>query len=104
MLVAVISKEKNKIEFNLIVKQDIIRIKKVHALIVIIYFFNTESSMDMSLTNESAWTYFSGKDGSKSEYFRDHYWPPYLLFGILAIGALCNIFLVSASNYHVKEY
>ena len=80
------------------------KIKKDHALIILICLSNSESRMDTSLTNESAWTYFSGKEGSKSEYFQDHFWPVYLLFGILAIGALCNMFLVSTSNHHVEEY
>ena len=48
-----------------------------------------------NMTNESAWIYFSGQDGSKFLYFRETSWPMYLLFSILIIGAMCNVFLVS---------
>ena len=60
--------------------------------------------MEKNFLNESAWTYFSGKEGSKSEYFREHFWPAYLLFGVLVIGAMCNVFLVSTFFYPKQNY
>ena len=50
---------------------------------------------DCVMINDYVWEYFSGKDGSKSEYFRENTWPTIVLFSILIAGAFCNVFLVS---------
>ena len=55
--------------------------------------------MDTAIMNKTAWAYFSGEDGSKSLYFRDHPWPIYLLFSIIIVGAVFNLFLVGISAY-----
>ena len=64
---------------------------------------DTIAEMEKNFLNESAWTYFSGKEGSKSEYFREHLWPAYLLFGVLVTGAVCNVFLVSIFILQAKN-
>ena len=50
---------------------------------------------DCVMIHEYVWEYFSGKNGSKSEYFRENAWPIVILFSILITGAFCNVFLVS---------
>ena len=60
---------------------------------------------DCVMINEFVWEYFSGKGGSKSEYFRENTWPIIVLFSILIAGALCNVFLVSVlANHSSKNF
>ena len=60
---------------------------------------------DCVMINEFVWEYFSGKGGSKSEYFRENTWPIIVLFSILIAGALCNVFLVSVlANPNLKNF
>ena len=55
---------------------------------------------DCVMINDYVWEYFSGKEGSKSEYFRENTWPIIVLFSILIAGAFCNVFLVSLLANH----
>ena len=55
---------------------------------------------DCVMINDYVWEYFSGKEGSKSEYFRENTWPIIVLFSILIAGAFCNVFLVSVLANH----
>ena len=60
---------------------------------------------DCVMINDYVWEYFSGKDGSKSEYFRENTWPIIVLFSILIAGAFCNVFLVSVlANHNSKNF